>query len=137
MDEINEQTENMKQIQEALSAPIGAAADFDEVLSWISYLFFFFLILISVLYFMKILVIFDNGRMNWRQNLKNWKALSWKSSFFSLQPLPLLHQFMPLHQLADYQLGLLLRSKQLRKMNLLHCKQKWHFEQRISMQYFY
>ncbi|KAK2982921.1 hypothetical protein RJ640_006335 [Escallonia rubra] len=30
MDEINEQTENMKQIQEALSAPLGAAADFDE-----------------------------------------------------------------------------------------------------------
>ncbi|PPD83506.1 hypothetical protein GOBAR_DD19562 [Gossypium barbadense] len=30
MDEINEQTENMKQIQEALSTPIGAAADFDE-----------------------------------------------------------------------------------------------------------
>lgn len=30
MDEINEQTENMKQIQEALSAPIGAVADFDE-----------------------------------------------------------------------------------------------------------
>jgi hypothetical protein len=32
MDEINEQTENMKQIQEALAAPIGAAADFDEVI---------------------------------------------------------------------------------------------------------
>jgi hypothetical protein len=31
MDEINEQTENMKQIQEALSTPIGAAADIDEV----------------------------------------------------------------------------------------------------------
>ena len=31
MNEINEQTENLKQIQEALSAPIGAAADFDEV----------------------------------------------------------------------------------------------------------
>lgn len=31
MDEINEQTENMKQIQEALSTPIGSAADFDEV----------------------------------------------------------------------------------------------------------
>ncbi|KAK8651147.1 hypothetical protein V6N13_140760 [Hibiscus sabdariffa] len=30
MDEINEQTQNMKQIQEALSTPIGAAADFDE-----------------------------------------------------------------------------------------------------------
>ncbi|CAI0377733.1 unnamed protein product [Linum tenue] len=37
MDEINEQTENMKQIQEALSTPIGSAADFDEVSShgWI------------------------------------------------------------------------------------------------------
>ncbi len=31
MDEINEQTENMKQIQDALSTPIGAAADIDEV----------------------------------------------------------------------------------------------------------
>ncbi|XP_042447769.1 vacuolar protein sorting-associated protein 32 homolog 2-like [Zingiber officinale] len=30
MDEINEQTENMKQIQEALATPIGSAADFDE-----------------------------------------------------------------------------------------------------------
>ncbi|KAK9052774.1 hypothetical protein SSX86_029404 [Deinandra increscens subsp. villosa] len=30
MDEINEQTENMKQIQEALSMPIGAGTDFDE-----------------------------------------------------------------------------------------------------------
>ncbi|XP_071698576.1 vacuolar protein sorting-associated protein 32 homolog 2-like [Rutidosis leptorrhynchoides] len=30
MDEINEQTENMKQIQEALATPVGAAADFDE-----------------------------------------------------------------------------------------------------------
>ena len=32
MDEINEQTENMKQIQEALSTPLGAAAEFDEVI---------------------------------------------------------------------------------------------------------
>jgi hypothetical protein len=32
MDEINEQTENMKQIQEALSTPIGVSADIDEVL---------------------------------------------------------------------------------------------------------
>ncbi|CAN8271070.1 unnamed protein product [Cochlearia groenlandica] len=30
MDEINEQTDNMKQIQELLSAPFGSAADFDE-----------------------------------------------------------------------------------------------------------
>jgi hypothetical protein len=31
MEEINEQIENMKQIQDALSAPIGASADFGEV----------------------------------------------------------------------------------------------------------
>eukprot|EP00250_Pteridium_aquilinum_P034116 c7081_g1_i1 orf=129-785(+) len=30
MDDINEQTDHMKQIQDALSAPIGSAADFDE-----------------------------------------------------------------------------------------------------------
>ncbi|XP_058078028.1 vacuolar protein sorting-associated protein 32 homolog 2-like [Magnolia sinica] len=30
MDEINEQIENMKQIQEALSTPISTATDFDE-----------------------------------------------------------------------------------------------------------
>ncbi|XP_073044015.1 vacuolar protein sorting-associated protein 32 homolog 2-like [Primulina eburnea] len=30
MDQINEQTENMKLIQEALATPVGAAADFDE-----------------------------------------------------------------------------------------------------------
>ncbi|XP_016457158.2 vacuolar protein sorting-associated protein 32 homolog 2-like [Nicotiana tabacum] len=30
MNEINEQTENIKQIQEALTTPIGSAADFDE-----------------------------------------------------------------------------------------------------------
>ena len=31
MDEINEQTENMKQIQDALSQPVGAMADLDDV----------------------------------------------------------------------------------------------------------
>lgn len=40
MDEINEQTENMKQIQEALSAPIGTAADFDEVCILVMNIFF-------------------------------------------------------------------------------------------------
>lgn len=30
MDEINEQTDNLRQIQEALAQPIGSAADFDE-----------------------------------------------------------------------------------------------------------
>jgi hypothetical protein len=32
IDEANEQTENMRQIQEALATPVGASADFDEVL---------------------------------------------------------------------------------------------------------
>lgn len=36
MEEINEQTENMKLIQEALSTPLGAV-DFDEVLFQISH----------------------------------------------------------------------------------------------------
>ena len=31
MDEINEQTENMKQIQDALAQPVGAMADIDDV----------------------------------------------------------------------------------------------------------
>jgi len=31
MDEINDNMENMRQIQDLLSAPMGAAADFDEV----------------------------------------------------------------------------------------------------------
>jgi hypothetical protein len=31
MDEINDNMENMRQIQDLLSAPIGAASDFDEV----------------------------------------------------------------------------------------------------------
>ena len=30
MDEINDQTDQMEQIQQAMSAPIGAAADIDE-----------------------------------------------------------------------------------------------------------
>jgi charged multivesicular body protein 4 len=32
IDESNEQTENMRQIQEALATPVGASADFDEFL---------------------------------------------------------------------------------------------------------
>lgn len=31
MEKMEEHTENMKQIQEALATPIGAAAEFDEV----------------------------------------------------------------------------------------------------------
>ncbi|KAI3923942.1 hypothetical protein MKW98_012731 [Papaver atlanticum] len=62
MDEINEQTENMKQVQGALSNPIGAATDFDE------------------------LVIFVGCRMNWNLNSRSWKELSWRNNFYNLQP---------------------------------------------------
>jgi charged multivesicular body protein 4 len=31
IDEADEQTENMRQTQEALATPVGASADFDEV----------------------------------------------------------------------------------------------------------
>ncbi|XP_022854815.1 vacuolar protein sorting-associated protein 32 homolog 2-like [Olea europaea var. sylvestris] len=90
MDEINEQTENMKQIQEALSAPIGAAADFHE-----------------------------------RQNLKSWKELSWRNNFCNLPQPPLLLQFKcPLESNLYVQL---LARIQKRKMSLLHCRQRWHF----------
>ncbi|KAK3024157.1 hypothetical protein RJ639_042841, partial [Escallonia herrerae] len=81
MDEINEQTDNMKQIQEAL--------------------------------------------MNLRQNLKNLKELNWRNNFSSLPQLPLLLQCM--FQLAGNQHVQQLIRTQLRKMNLLHCRQKWHF----------
>ncbi len=42
MDEINEQTENMKQIQEALSTPIGGAADIDEVSNYLGFVHIIF-----------------------------------------------------------------------------------------------
>lgn len=48
MDEINEQTENMKQIQEALSAPFGAAADFDEVVIFLMISHFSLAMVLSV-----------------------------------------------------------------------------------------
>ncbi|CAA3011001.1 vacuolar sorting-associated 32 homolog 2 [Olea europaea subsp. europaea] len=90
MDEINEQTENTKQIQEALSAPIGAAADFHE-----------------------------------RQNLKSWKEWSWRNNFCNLPQPPLLLQFKcPLESNLYVQL---LARIQKRKMSLLHCRQRWHF----------
>lgn len=49
MDEINEQTENMKQIQEALSTPIGATADFDEVITSTSLWILFDVLLLLLL----------------------------------------------------------------------------------------
>ncbi|KAL2490616.1 Ribonuclease H [Abeliophyllum distichum] len=65
-------------------------------------------------------------RTNWKLSLKNWKLQSWRNSFFSLQPWPLLIQFRS--QRAEYQLVLLLRNIQ-RKTNLPLCKQKWHSKQ--------
>lgn len=48
MDDINEQTENMKQIQEALATPIGAAADFDEVIALYIYNYISFLVYLKL-----------------------------------------------------------------------------------------
>lgn len=69
MDEINEQTENMKQIQEALSNPIGAAADFDEVC--IHFQFVFSFVAAAILWSSSTKHIFVTHRMNWKQNLKS------------------------------------------------------------------
>lgn len=142
MDEINEQTENMKQIQEALSAPIGAAADFDEVI--VLLMPFQFLLgpiqlpteekTFSSLNYQLIelceallesLNVFSLCRMNWKLNSKSWKVLSWKNSFFSLQQLLLQLQCrsQQVHNVA------LLQSVLLRKMNWLHCRLRWHFKQ--------
>ncbi|RZC66020.1 hypothetical protein C5167_009706 [Papaver somniferum] len=57
MDEINEHTENMKQVQGALSNPIGAAAEFNE------------------------LVIFVGCRVNCNLNSRSWRI-----NFYNLQP---------------------------------------------------
>ena len=121
MDEINEQTENMKQIQEALSAPIGAAADFDEAC------FQVLVLNIHSMYFVnwEVWTIPPHFfRMNWKPNLKNWKELSWRNSFFSL--LLLLLQLQSMYQQAGNQPALLLRRTKLRKMSLLHYRQRWH-----------
>lgn len=66
MDEINEQTENMKQIQEALSTPIGAAADFDEVTFLYAYILSYYSAEWSL---SNKKVLFD--RMSLKQSLKN------------------------------------------------------------------
>jgi hypothetical protein len=49
MDEINEQTEIMKQIQDALSTPIGTAADIDEVNSDLQLVFYLLLLYLNIL----------------------------------------------------------------------------------------
>ena len=45
VDEINEQTEIMKTLQEALSTPMGTAADIDEVNSDLQLVFYLLLLL--------------------------------------------------------------------------------------------
>jgi hypothetical protein len=64
--------------------------------------------------------------MNWKQNLKNWKVLSWKNSFFSLQLLLLQHQCRSQQALNE---TVLLQGLQLRMMNWLHYRLRWHFKQ--------
>lgn len=132
MDEINEQTENMKQIQEALSAPIGAAADFDEVCVVFSFPYpnmigFLNAMFSTSIYSCLVVWTFLICRMNWKQNLKSWKALSWKNNFFSQQQQLLLLQCKP--QQEGNQPVLFPRSALLKKMNWLLCRLRWHFEQ--------
>jgi len=57
--------------------------------------------------------------MNWKQNLKNWRELSWNLSFWSMS------------QPTSNQLALFHRMLQLKMMSLLHCKQQWHCDQVI------
>lgn len=127
MDEINEQTENMKQIQEALSAPLGAAADFDEVvLHRYPFLSFF---LVSH-FGEKILFSFVLCRMNWRRSLKNSKELSWRTSFCNLQQQLLLPLFESL--LEDNRQ----RELKTKTMNSLNCRGKWPFDDCRVAQHF-
>ena len=67
MDEINEQTENMKQIQEALATPIGAGTDFDEVLP----LEMMTICLVYFFHFRVKIKCLCHCRMNWKPSLKN------------------------------------------------------------------
>ncbi|OAY76143.1 Vacuolar protein sorting-associated protein 1 [Ananas comosus] len=106
MDEINEQTENMKQIQEALSAPIGIAADFDEVLL-----------------------------MNWKQNLKSWREQSWRNSFSNqLRLLQLLQYMCQLASNRLGPLLRKLLQLQRKRTNSRRYKQKWQCRQDFDAQ---
>lgn len=68
MDDINEQTDSMKQIQDALSVPIGAAADFDDVGAFLYHYKISFLWNNNMIFFV------DNMyRMSWNLNLQNYQ----------------------------------------------------------------
>lgn len=69
---------------------------------------------------------FCHCRMNWKQNSKSWKVLSWKNSFFSQQQLLLQ---LPCRPLSANNEIVLRQSVQLRKMNWLHFRLRWHSEQ--------
>ena len=126
MDEINEQTENMKQIQDALSAPLGASADFDEVIHC-GHLRFATLQCIVFSDTLRTRCTEKTYRMNWKRNLKNWREQSWNLSFWSL--LQLLRCIQCMFQPTSNQLALLHRKLQLKMMSLLHCKLKWRCDQ--------
>ncbi|MQL93516.1 hypothetical protein Taro_026158 [Colocasia esculenta] len=129
MDEINEQTENMKQIQEALSAPIGSAADFDEV--FMHHIHHFLCAKLFSPFLCDSVKSFHHGRMNWRLSLKNWREPSWKSNSCNLLRLPLLPLYI--FQKANNKSVLVHKKTQLKMMSLQHYKLRWHCNQVFLM----
>ncbi|CAL1354859.1 unnamed protein product [Linum trigynum] len=110
----------MKQIQAALPTPIGSTADFNEVNmdEYLSVLAYRYCLCNERLKHWLLC------RVNWGWNLKNSKALSWKSSFYNLQPQLLQLQFMQLQ--ANSVLVLFSKGRIPRKKtNLLLYRLKW------------
>ncbi|KAE8654674.1 Vacuolar protein sorting-associated protein 32-like protein 2 [Hibiscus syriacus] len=94
MDEINEQTKNMKQIQEALSNPIGASTDFDED--------------------------------ELEAELEELEGAELEEQLLQPTTTALQHRCSCL--LAGNWLVPFLKSARPRKMNLRHCRLRWHFK---------
>lgn len=118
MDEINDNMENMRQIQDLLSAPMGAAADFDEVSlpprgQTLMGTHGCFYLTFSVL-----------NRMNWKLNLRIWRGRSWRQSCLHL-PQPLHSRFQCVSLLLSSPLGHLPRVAKLKMTSWQPCKQKW------------
>jgi hypothetical protein len=120
MDEINDNMENMRQIQDLLSAPMGAAADFDEVSLSPSLppslpmgTHACFRLTFSVL-----------NRMNWKLNLRIWRGRSWRQSCLHL-PQQLRPQLQCVCLLLSSPLGHLPRVAKLKMTSWQLYKQKW------------
>ncbi|XP_065005375.1 vacuolar protein sorting-associated protein 32 homolog 2-like isoform X2 [Musa acuminata AAA Group] len=61
--------------------------------------------------------------MNWKQNLKNWRVLSWRKNCLNQLQLHLLHQSRIL--LLNFPLSLCHTKIHLKKMNLQHSNLRW------------